>query len=63
MADKWHAAETVRVIVLPAETLADRLGKKPYFADRSHGRKQEIAESLRRIRMVVSLGRKHKFAD
>ena len=42
--DKWLPVESVRVIPLPAESLgrkknnAGSLGRKPFFADSSHGR-------------------------
>ncbi|MEW8548154.1 MAG: hypothetical protein AB2693_32020 [Candidatus Thiodiazotropha sp.] len=49
---KWLPAETLFVILLPAEILgkkqthADRLCRKPFFADGSLSRKQEIVDSL-----------------
>ena len=52
MLDKRLVAETVCMILLPAETLgrkqnhADSLSRKPFFMDSSLGRNQEIADSL-----------------
>ena len=67
MPDKRLPAETFRVILLPAEThnrnLSDSLGKKPFFADGSLGRQQEIADSLGQKPMTDSLGRKQKLSD
>ena len=50
---KWLPAETVRVILLPAETLGrklnhrDSLCRKLFAKHNSLGRKQEMADSLR----------------
>ena len=50
--EKWLPAETVRVILLPAETLGrklnhtDSLCRKLFTKHNSLGRKQEIADSL-----------------
>ena len=47
--ENWLPAETVRVILLPAETLGrklNRLRRKPFTKYISLGRKQEIADSL-----------------
>ena len=49
---KWLPAETVRVILLPAETLGrkpnhrDSLCRKLFAKHNSLGRKQEMADSL-----------------
>ena len=49
---KWFPAETVHVILLPAETLGrklnhmDSLFRKLFTKHNSLGRKQEIADSL-----------------
>ena len=49
---KWFPAETVCVILLPAETLGrkqnhtDSFCRKPFFVDGSLRRKQEITDSL-----------------
>ena len=55
------------MLLLPAETLtrkhshADSLGKKPLFADRSLGRKQESLDNLSRsrIKRTLSAGREN----
>ena len=57
MLGKYLSAETVRVILLPAESLGrkrnhtDSLCRKPFFVDGSLGRKQEITDSLGGIQL------------
>ena len=59
-----QSAETVRMIVLPAESLdrkqnhADRLDRKPSIIHSSPGRKQKMADSRSgsKLRLTVSAG-------
>ena len=62
--EKWLPAKTVRVILLPAETLGgklnhtDSLCRKLFTKHNSLGRKQEIANSLggSKILRTISAG-------
>ena len=64
---QWLPSESVCMLLLPAETLtrkhshADSLGRKPLFADRSLGRKQESLDNLSRsrIKRTLSAGREN----
>ena len=67
---KWLPVETVRMTLLPAESLgrkqnhADSLCRKPFIMYRSLGRKQKFrGQSRRKPNMMYSLCRKRKLAE
>ena len=70
MHDKWLPVESVHMILLSVDSLgrkhnrSDSLGRKPFIAESSLERKQEIMDRLgKKPNMTDSLGRKQKLAD
>ena len=67
--EKWLPAETVCVILLPAESLsrkqihADSLGRKPFFVHSSFQEAKDPEQSRLKPGMTDSLGRRGKLAD